>query len=343
MIVIFIFFYIVVVALEHSRSKNRHFMLLVACVVLAFCAGFRDVMRWADTIVYVISFNDYTHGLYEWSDKDVPFGYAEYGFYFLGVIFKTFSSNSTLYLLFIAVLSFIFLYKDFRRYCVYPLFGLCAYIARFYLTRNLMQIRAGLSYALILWGVQYITKRDWKHYFFWVFVAYLFHRSAIIAVPLYFLCILKPNKLLIVIGILIAFLIGGPGKGMVMSFVGDNAQDLTVTTYATKDYQSELGLMNPMIYFQLFFLWIYTMWEDKFKVLTADYYTIRTAYWYSTFILIALSAYTALSGRTSSMFSTLEMAIIPMIVNTFSKNNRILAYICLGVGLSIIFYMNIPR
>jgi len=67
---------------------------------------------------------------------------------------------------------------------------------------------------------------------------------------------------------------------------------------------------------------------------------MRTAYFYSTFILISLSMYTALSGRTSSMFSTLEMAIIPPIINTFYKNARWIAYMGMGVVFVAIFYMN---
>ena len=98
-----------------------------------------------------------------------------------------------------------------------------------------------------------------------------------------------------------------------------------------------------MIYFQLAVLYFYTENENVLKYTSEDYYTMRTAYFYSTFILISVSMYTALSGRTSSMFSTLEMAIIPAILNTFSKRNRSIGYVGLGIVLSAIFYMNISK
>lgn len=342
MIAIYIFFYLFALLAEQLKEIDKRNVLILTCVVLAILAGFRNPALWADTGIYVDSFLDYTKPLYEWSPIDQPLGYSEYGFYFLGVIFKTFSSSATAYLTFIAALSFIFMYKDFRRYCYYPLFGVCAYIARFYTSRNFIQIRAGLSYAIILWAVQYITKRDWKRYFLWIFIAYQFHTSALLAIPLYFLCMIRIKKWHIAVGIAIAFLLGGVFTEQMRDLVADYANDITdVTTYVSEGYQREWGLGNPVIYFQLAILYFYTNGEDILKNTSEDYFTMRTAYFYSTFILISLSMYTALSGRTSSMYSTLEMAIIPAIINTFYKNTKWIAYIGMGAMLTAIFYMNL--
>ncbi len=339
MVIAYILFYVFALFVEEEKPKNKRVILMITCVALALMAGFRDIYKWPDTIVYATSFSKYTHSFYELTSADRPYGYDDYGFYYLGVFFKTFSSSVTGYLLFIAGLTFIFMYKDFKRYCYYPLFGVCAYVSRFYFARNFIQIRAGLSYAIVLWAVQFITKKDWKRYFFWVLVAMQFHQSAILAVPLYFLCMIRIKKWHIVVGIIIAFILGGVFTEPIRLLVSEYATDMKATTYVTKEYQREQGLLNPMIYFQLIILYIYTFNEKVLRKTSEDYYTIRTAYFYSTFILISLSMYTALSGRTSSMYSTLEMAIIPTMVNTFVKNNRIVAYIGLGVVLSIIFHL----
>ena len=340
MILFYIFFYIFALIAEQLKQKDKQMLLMLTCVVMALMAGFRDPSLWADTGVYVMSFEDYTRPLYEWSQVDEPLGYGEYGFYFLGVIFKTFSSNTTAYLTFIAALTFIFMYKDFKRYCYYPLFGVAAYISRFYLARNFIQIRAGLSYAIILWAVQYISKRDWKRYFLWVLLAMQFHTSAVIAVPLYFLCMINIKKWHIWTGIAIAFILGGVFTGFMRGLVAEYASDIA-STYVQDEYQREWGLLNPVIYFQLAVLYLYTQNEEVLKYTSEDYYTMRTAYFYCTFILISVSMYTALSGRTSSMFATLEMAIIPPIINTLSKKNRSIAYIGMGIVLTAIFYMNV--
>lgn len=341
MIFLYIFFYLFALIAERLKEQTKRNVLIVVCVVLTLMAGYRNPFRWADTDSYLYSFKEFTNPLAEWSVTDVPAGYSEYGFYFLGVIYKTFSANETGYLTFIAALSFIFMYKCFRKYCYYPLFGVCAYVARFYTARNFIQIRAGLSYAMILWAVQYITKRDWKRYFLWILIAYQIHHSAILAVPLYFLCQVRVKREHIFGGIIIAFILGGVFTEFMRGLVADYVTDMnTATTYLEEEFQREWGLGNPVIYFQLAILFLYTINEKVLKYTSEDYYTMRTAYFYSTFILISCSMYTALSGRTSSMYATLEMAIIPTIINTFYKKNRWIAYLGMGGVLSTIFYMN---
>lgn len=341
-ILAYVALYLFALMAEGATAKNKRRLLMLTCLALAFFAGFRD-LSWADTSVYQMCFLDYTPKFGDLTLTDKPFGYAERGFFYLGVLVKTFTDNVTIYFLFIALLSFYFLYKAFDKYCLYPLLGVCAYVSRFYLARNLMQIRAGLSYAVILVAVQYITRRDWKRYFALVFIAYLFHHSALIAVPLYFLCLIRVKKKHIILGIIAAFIASYYFSDYIKLIVGDNASDLNVTTYVTDEYTREYGLANPMIYFQLFLLLMYTFTEKRMRLTTGHYETIRNAYFYSTMILITLSCYTALSGRTSSMFATLEMVIIPSLAFSFMKRNRWLAFIVMGVVLTAIFYMNWMR
>ena len=342
MIYLFVLFYVFALFAESLSYKRQNQLLFVTCVILALGAGFRS-MIWPDTMVYVMGFNDYTSSIKEYSFNDQPFGYSEKGFYLIGVIVKTFTSDSVIYLTVVSFLTFIFLFLDFRKYALYPFLGLSAYIARFFVGRNLIQIRAGLAYAMIILGVRYITKRDWKRYFAIVFIAYFFHKSAIIAVPLYFISYINFKKWHVVLITAIAFVIGGFFTETLQGYIVDTSQDLDIaTTYTQGAYIEEaLGLRNPLIYFQTFLLLAYTFYESRLKNVVPHYYTIRTAYMYSTFILIAFSMFTALSGRTSTMFATLEFVIIPSLIYMFNKKNRWLAYIAMGVALSAIMYMNI--
>lgn len=339
-IFLYVAFYLFALFIEGIRPRYKKYWLVATCILFAFLAGIREWTRWSDTMIYVDSFLMYTPTLADLTQFSQPYGYAEMGFYYIGVIVKTFTSNVAIYFLVVALLSFFFLYKAIDKYCIYPIFGVCAYISRFYLGRNFMQIRAGLSYAIILMAVQYITNKDWKRYFAWVFVAYLFHHSAIIAVPVYFLCMLDIKKKHIVIGTVVAFIIAAFYSGVVRSLVADNASDLNVNTYVAEEYQREWGLSNPMIYFQTFLLMVYTFTEDRMRKTTSHYITIRNAYFYSTFILISLSCYTALSGRVSSQFATLEMVIIPSIAYSFLRKDRWIAYLGMGAALTAIFYLN---
>ena len=338
---LYITLYLVALYCESLQPRYKRYWLMAICIVLTFLAGTRDY-SWNDTLIYVDSFRLYTPPLAELTQFSQPYGYAEMGFYYIGVIIKTLTSSVTIYFTVIAALSFFFLYKAFDKYCLYPLFGVCAYISRFYLARNFIQIRAGLSYAIILLAVQYITNKDWKRYFAWVFVAYLFHHSAIIAVPLYFLCMIDIKKKHIVIGTVMAFIIAGFYSNIVRSLVADSASDLSVETYVEEGYLREWGLSNPMIYFQTFLLMVYTFTEERMRLTTSHYITIRNAYFYSTLFLIVLCRYGVVSARTSTVFATYEMIMIPMIICSYKKNERFLPYLITFLLMIVFFIKNWP-
>lgn len=338
-IFLYVAFYLFALYAESLPRRNKKYWLMAICIVLAFLAGTRD-SSWADTITYMDSFLNYTPSFSDLTQYSRPYGYDEMGFYYIGVFVKSYTSNVSIYFVIVALLSFLFLYKAIDKYCLYPIFGVCAYISRFYLARNFIQIRAGLSYAIVLMAVQYITTKDWKRYFAWVFVAYLFHHSALIAVPLYFICMINMKKAHIVIGLIISFIIAAFYSNVIRSLVADNASDLSVETYVDDFYQREWGLANPMIYFQTFLLLVYTFTENRMKLTTSHYIAIRNAYFYSTIILITLSCYTALSGRVSSQFATLEIVIIPSIAYSFLKRDRWIAYLGMGAALTAIFFLN---
>ena len=348
LVVLFFIFYIVAVAFEQKSYKNRTALLAVACFVLAIVAGIRD-LTWADTGVYASSFMYNTPDLFHFSFSDRPYGYSEKGFYFIQVLVKTFVDNYEIFFIVVSLVTFYFLYKDFKQYSVYPLVGLCAYISRFYLGRHFMQIRAGLAYAILMLSIKYIYDKDWKRYFLVVFIAWTFHRSCIIAIPLYFICNwVNIKKWHVMVALVISFIIGIWGQGVAHALVEDSASDLNIGTRyvdagGEKKMLEGLGMRNPMIYFQCFVLLIYTFLEKKLKPLNKYYYIIRTAYLYSTMILICFCTYKVLSARSSTMYATLEFAIIPSMIYLFNKRNRNYAFIITGVLLTGIFYMYYMR
>lgn len=343
--IVFFLFYMIAVYLETKGGKNRDFTLAMACVVLAFIAGFRDINYWPDTLVYAISFQFHTPDIFDFSISDKPYGYGEKGFYFLQVLVRTFTDNPTVFFLVLSALTFYFLYKDIKHYSILPLIGLCAYIARFIIGRNFIQIRAGIAYVVLMLSIKYIFEKDWKRYFLIVFIAWTLHRSCIVAIPLYFVCNwIHVKKWHIYVALAISFMIGIFGQGFVHSIVEDNASDLSigdryVDAGGEKRQLEGLGMRNPMIYYQCFILLTYTFLEKRLAPLNKYYYILRNAYLYSTMILICFCTYKVLSARTSSMYATLEFAIIPSLIFLFNKKNRLFAIFAAGIILTAIFYM----
>ncbi len=349
MVVVFFFlFFMVASYLEQKSNKNSNDILILSCTVLAFIAGLRDAWSWPDAPVYMYSFQQ-SPSIFDFSFNDIIIGYSEKGFYFLSVLIRTFTDNYHIFFLFISALSFYFLYKDLKELSLYPLIGFCAYVARFLYGRNFIQIRAGIAYVVLMLSIKYIYTKDWKRYFLIVFIAWTLHRSAILAIPLYFVCNwVNIKKVHVYVALVISFLVGIFGQGVVHLIVEDNASDLNVGVRYTdaggeRNQLQGLGMRNPMIYYQCFILLAYTELEERLAPMNKYYYIFRNAYLYSTMILICFCTYKVLSARSSSMYATLEFAIIPSLIYMFNKRNRQFAMFLTGVILTAIFYLYSDR
>lgn len=344
LLILFVLGFFMATSFDASKGNQKYNVLTILCIVLAIGAGYRS-FYWMDTFKYIEFFlsDEYTPTFSEYSLSSVPKGYDEQGFHLLSVIIKTFSKDVNIYFLVVSCLTMFFLFKDLRKYSLYPVLGLFCYIARFYCGRNLIQIRAALSYVIILWGLQYIYKKDLIRFLIVIFFAYHFHHSALIAIPFYFIHnYLTLKKKHIIIGLGIAYILGAFFQGPISAFVTDTAYDFNVaTTYVQGGYVSKaMGLSNPMIYFQTIILLVYVFLEKKLAPQDPYYYVLRNGYWYSTLILITFCSFTALSGRTSSQFATLEFAIIPSLIFYLPKDYRLGALFVMCGVLTFFLWRN---
>lgn len=326
-----------------NNKKAQMLLLSVSCIVLTFVAGFRS-LDFPDTRHYIDSFIFYTNNLWTYSIWDVPDGYSDKGFYFLSAVIKTFTSDYRIYLIIISILTFIFLYKSLKEYSILPLIGLLVYVSRFFIARNMMQIRAALAIVIVVYSIKYISRQDLKRFLLWMLWGTSIHLSMILAIPLYWINKIQIDTKKTVISLAAAFAIAFFAAPLVRSQVEawsiqyGIAQTYTVSN--ATEFTEGLGLLNPMIYYQTALLLFFTFYERKIKNKTQYYTIIRSGYLYSTLMLILFSSFATLSGRTSTIFATFEIFIIPALIKVFPWKWRFFAYCICGCCLTIIFYMN---
>ena len=83
--------------------------------------------------------------------------------------------------------------------------SLIIYIALFYFD-SLSTMRQAASVAITFYAYKYIKNRQLFKYILFCLIAFLYHKSAIIAIPLYFIYYAKPkNIILLLISILVTF------------------------------------------------------------------------------------------------------------------------------------------
>ena len=342
-VIAFAIFVGIAIYADRQVAETRQKYLMWSCIVIALLIGLRDPNQWGDAAGYQQSFLHYTNDLTNFSFNDHIFGYSEFGFYFLGVLVKTFTDSYTIYFFFISAITFYFLYKSFDMQCIYPLLGLCIYMGRFMVGRNNMQIRAGLAIAIIIYATVVLKeKKPWR-YMLWLFLAYQIHHSALVALPLYFVRNMKFNKTVIVVGIAVAFGVEWLFGGFINDWMSTNEFVLSMARSYVEEGSEKAWrntLANPMIYYQIFILFVYTFNEESLSKLTPYYYIYRNAYFYSTILLIVLCQFAIVAARTSTIFATFEAMMVPMFILAFHKNNRKIPLFVIAIVYIIFFYLN---
>lgn len=328
---------------DNYNAQKRRYILIATCVVLTLMVGMRDPHVWSDTMAYVGTFLK-THGLGELTMQDKPLGYGEMGFFYLTALIKSFTSDYHVFLTVVSAITFFFLYKSFDRYSIYPLFAVAIYLSRFYTGRNMTQIRAGLSIAIVIYFTFLLPdkrKRWW--YLLVIFIAYHIHNSAIVALPLFLLKNYRIKSSFIYIGIIVSLILaaayGNVVKAWVQSspFIMDMGGDY-LREGSSKAFSNDLS--NPVIWYQTFVLFAFTFFEERLKKLTPYYYLMRNGYFYCTCILIVMCQYAIVAARCSTLFATFEIAMVPLLVNILGKKNRSFVYVVLAVPYIILFALN---
>jgi len=112
---------------------------------------------------------------------------TEYGYLLLNKLFKSIFDNY--YVMQFAVTLFVGVafYRLYKRYSEYPIVSLSLVVWTLFFTIFMAQVRQSIALAIIALAVPYIFDRKPIRFLAAIFLASLFHISAIIAIPLYFL------------------------------------------------------------------------------------------------------------------------------------------------------------
>lgn len=340
-----LFFSYSIVVSDINNKQLTNFSLIVICILLALMAGLKDKGFWLDTSLYLEAFFFDIKPFKELDLSSHVSGYSEKGFILLSSIIKSISTNETFYLTIISIITLIFLFIDFRKYSIFPLIGVCVYISRFYIGRNLIQIRAALAIAIVLLCIYYAHERKLFKFLFVVTIASLFHTTMVIVYPFYWINKLKIKKRHIVICLILSFIATVTVTPYLRPYLMDFADSYDYNSYVSETSSKAygLGLLNPMIYYQCFLLLSFTFFQDRIKDICSYYFEFRNAYLYSTIIIIVLSQWAIASGRLSTIFATVEIGIIPCFLYVFNNKFRWVMYFIIGLATSLILYQNLLR
>lgn len=223
MIYLLVFVVSIFIAAMACRSKNQivHFLgLLCSIIPLCTLAGFRDKTIGVDVLAYPLQSLLHTKGMYI-SDIFLFDGLLEPGYLFLAWLVNLYDGQLSTLLLLTQIIISICFYIGFYRIRQYVPIGLSIMLYCFlFYNMGLNMMRQSLGMAVVFLGFTFFLpglglfgdkkpkKQDIIMFLFFVFIAFCFHKSAVVSailIPIFYYRNTKINYICI-IGVAVAFL-----------------------------------------------------------------------------------------------------------------------------------------
>jgi hypothetical protein len=100
---------------------------------------------------------------------------------------------------------------------------------------SFVYLRQGIAMGIIWFSIGYILKKDFLRFGFLIILAFLFHKSAIIFLPIYFIANIKFNQLNMFVVTLCALVISvSPLTSFFMTLISDNIDNDRIAVYVSK-------------------------------------------------------------------------------------------------------------
>lgn len=337
---LFLLLIIIGVLLEIFNLRSNRIYTKIIFLIGILIVGFRNNVG-IDSSTYIEAFLKTPNLINFFFDfkfiENLP--YKELLFIMYGSFIKLFTSDIRIYFLLYSLISHWLLFKVLNRYndekiCL----GYLVYYSRFFFLRDLNQMRSALAILLAIYFIKYIVEKKIYKYFLGIIIASTIHSSTIIGIPFYFIRYFlgMTRKKIISLLFFSLILLKLNIFSIISKFLIFNFKPSKLA-YVDGEFVGKGNI--AMIIFHILLLLIFFKYENILEEKIRDYKLIRMFYLGSTLILIFFYDFNVLAGRLSTIYSTLEIIIIPSLVYIFKQEK--LATIGAGLLLILILSINI--
>ncbi|GGA63258.1 polymerase [Flavobacterium palustre] len=264
----------------------------------------------------------------------------EIGYGFFTFLIRSLTNNYTIFLLFHAIIYYYLIFQANKKLSPFPFLSLLL----FYVTNIgvLGSNRQLLALAICLYSLKFAIERKAVKFFILVFIAFLFHTTAIIFIVYYFLY-RDLKKYQIISVLLLAFIIGKTSlPNVLFSGVGNflgGASLSKVDVYSEigtgGDSLTLVGLIRRLLYFILFFV-NYDAIVSKFK----EYKILFNGFLFGLcFYFLFSSSLTILVNRGSLYFNVMEVFLIAsqLLLFTVKADRKYIVLIVFAYSIYLFF------
>ena len=331
---------VVALALLAEKAKRNNiihnFYVVILFLVLVLFAGLRDLSVGSDTNMYANRFERLPLDFFSLMNQNTR---IELGYRLIEYIGLLFSSNYVVILIITSLITVFFQLKGIYKISTLPAVSIFVLITFGIYTYVFNGARQALAAAIYVFAIYYLVKGNFKKYALWVFIAFFFHKSVIIGLPLYFLFRKNFNTRL-----LITFIIGTVLTivffKLVMQYVS-----LFNTQYALyQDIEAKGAVYLTLAYVLLSSFFI--IMRPKIKQIHKKPYDVYlNMFLFGTIVYITVfftGAYVEMT-RIGFYFILSVLFIWPLIFKNLKQNEVIIPFIFFTLVHALFFFIFIER
>lgn len=230
-------------------------------------------------------------------------------------------------------------------YCIkrdsrYYWFSLCLFTSLYFILGEMIQIRQAVATGFMLLSIKYLFLKNYKIYFFLTLCAIIFHFSAVIMIPLYFLSSKSKHRCIYLISIVVCLFLGG-----IVQF--DNIVKFINIQYLSNIYYAKTAMIDiyepkPIYYNIRFLLQIIVcifFWIKADSLIDKLPYLLIYLKIYTIGICIYLLLYSIpdFADRLSTMLLISEIILLPWAIELL-RNKMIVVVIITVISFKYFAY-----
>lgn len=299
---------------ESQKALMTYFM-----IALGLFVGFGDMLGGYDRYIYADLFDsmaDVTHaGGNPWTSYAFGFYGGEFGYGTFCALLSYVTGNRYIFILIATMVIYALLIVSLRQYVDNAPFAVVIFMGLWFFF-TFTYLRQVIGCTVVWLSVRYIVERDLGRFLLVWFIAFSFHNSALIFLPMYWVPIRKYPKEWVMGVMAVAFLIGlSPiPQGMFAAYGEMDAERANVAGYS-----ADVGFRWAYLIEAAFFLYVILTNYRNLSNKAKDVVMLNIALVFCAVLLVFLKS--ANGGRLGWMFM---IGVMCTMSNICVKNNRVL-------------------
>jgi len=245
----------------------------------------------------------------------------EIGYVYLNRISLLISEDYSLFLIIHAAIFFILLTLGLKKYTIYPTLALFIYISIFYgMTGSNRQL---LAVCIGFYGTTFLLKNNWKKFLLCVFIAFLFHNSALLLL-IYLLLNREFKRYQIIVFLIVCFIIGSTNLPTILfsytaglNELAAEKVDLYDNSSADEIKGSVIGLIKRFFLVTIF-LYVKPLLEKKI----INSAIVLNGFMISIGFFFLFKSVSIVGGRGLLYFNIMEPLLMVYLLQLVPKNLR---------------------